>query len=226
MLPDRVPKVVKGGDGTWYFKVLCSFSLPVNHQTQGAIQGVLPQLCAREVYRSSQDMGTVLSNLPRRLPTAAPHAAAAIKFPPPPKVPASSSRPLNAVDELQQNRLIAQVLGETTILTQNQDAANRSQAAPSGINVKEAALHGLPSQELAQLLAMHAKEPQRWDEKALAERFSVQDEAALSSALLHLQTYEVQEDADSGKMLAVPLTPESHVESTASHDEQTSERSA
>ena len=77
------------------------------------------------------------------------------------------------------------MLGETTILTQNQDATSRRTLAATSNS--DAVPHGLPSEELAQLLSLHAKEPQRWDARALAERFGVRNEAALSGALLHLQ---------------------------------------
>ena len=156
-------------------------------------------------------MGTALSRFRSNVPTAAPRAAAAVKFPPTPAVPSSYAAAAPLGDELQRNQAVTDLLNTTTIVTHTQPAPSDVSSGAKTVGVQQAE-GTLSAEQLARMLAEHARRPHEWPVEALAKQYDVSNVAALESALLHVQPYRVEEDAASGRLRALPIEAAGAVE--------------
>lgn len=128
--------------------------------------------------------------------------AAAPNFPPIPTVPTQAARQAApAISELERNRAITDMLNRSTITTQAQETKG---AAPTTVDAKVAASTGLESDDLVELVVLHARQPERWDAEALANKFSVSNKAALQSALKYVAPFRVEAD-ESGRNRAIRI---------------------
>ena len=134
-------------------------------------------------------------------------------FPPspivPPRSPAGGAK-APATPEIERNRALTDMLNKSKILTTNQATGGIRPAVPQPSTVPQPSATGeeLPSgisaESLVQLLALHARQPEKWDAGSLAKKYGVANETALAHALKYVRTYRVEED-DSGKMRAIAL---------------------
>ena len=134
-------------------------------------------------------------------------------FPPspivPPRSPAGGAK-APATPEIERNRALTDMLNKSKILTTNQATGGIRPAVPQPSTVPQPSATGeeLPSgisaESLVQLLALHARQPEKWDAGSLAKKYGVANEAALAHTLKYVRTYRVEED-DSGKMRAIAL---------------------
>jgi hypothetical protein len=150
-------------------------------------------------------MGSALSRT-RSVPTAAPRAAAAVKFPPIPKVPGAPS-PTSVENEMQRNQQLVDMLNSTTIVTSKKVTTGADRAGSREAQEQRAKDEGLPVEELVKLLVLHQQQPERWDAEALAQKFNVSDRSSLVQALAHVQAFDIKEDPDAKRMRAIPIGP-------------------
>ena len=85
-------------------------------------------------------------------------------------------------------------------------AAKSSAAATDDTDTPAAS--GITGEELAQLLTLHARQPNQWDAGALAHKFGLTDKsAAVAHALKYVRVYRAEEDA-TGRVRAVEIEPD------------------
>ena len=77
-------------------------------------------------------------------------------------------------------------------------------AAPKADN--QIVRSGVEDDDLAQLVALHGRDPKSWDARALARKYEISDVKALEMALNYVRAYEVVE-TDDGPPIAVAIEP-------------------
>ena len=122
-------------------------------------------------------------------------------FPPPPlstaaragaAPPASSSSsvpPPAAMNEMEQNRALTEMLSKATITATDQESVKPDASIPAlhAAQMFRGTAGPLKSEQLHELLTLHASDSEKWTVRALAERYSIDDHEAVASALKYCE---------------------------------------
>ena len=149
-------------------------------------------------------MGNALARYSRTVPS---RTATPAAFPPSPSVAPRTPTSLQA-PEIERNRKLTDMLNASTILTQSQPSSSETSPSTPFVAV-EGNANGIPSDELAKLLMLHAQKPGEWDAAALARKFGLPDEAVVATALKYVKPFHINEDNDRGRAIAVHVKPDS-----------------
>ena len=105
------------------------------------------------------------------------------------------------------------MLNKSTILPTNQATGGTKPSTPQPMSADDAEPTGVSAESLVELLALHARQPEKWDVRSLAKKYGIANEAALAHALKFVRPYRVDED-ESGRLRAIALEPDPPAEST------------
>ena len=121
-------------------------------------------------------------------------------FPPPPlstaaragaAPPAASSSvpPPAAMNEMEQNRQLSEMLSKATITTTDQESVKPDASIPAvhAAQMFRGTAGPLKSEQLHELLTLHASDSEKWTVRALAERYSIDDHEAVASTLKYCE---------------------------------------
>ena len=128
-------------------------------------------------------------------------------FPPPPLTtarpgappPSASVPPAAAVSEIEQNRLVTEMLSQATITATDQQRPGVDATtipAAQAAQMFRAEPGPLESHQLHELLTLHASDPERWTVDALAAKFSIDDHKALACALEYCEALPYSKGED------------------------------